>query len=246
MDSGWVKLYRKILDKGWLKHDHSAYIVFTWLIMIVDRQTGKYTLGRNYCREVGMKPSTFWMTLQRLVRCGAIDIKSNNRFSEVQVVKWSNYQSQRDQVDTRVDNKMTTRRQPDDTKQEERIKINTILLSKNQKETLKTDFPYLDIEYEYERFREWQKGTGKKFPNVLARFRAWLLQQRHESNKEKNVILIDPLFIQLKSCWKYNEGVGFIRKSDLQSRLGNKYPRYKFSREWEEAKNILKKEEIVF
>jgi hypothetical protein len=95
------------------------------------------------------------------------------------------------------------------------------------------------MDYEYRRFREWQKGTGAEFPNVLARFKAWLLQQRHESNKETNVILEDSIFKQLQTVWKYNEGVGFIRKSDLQSRLGNKYPKYKFPKEWEEINKKL-------
>ena len=97
----------------------------------------------------------------------------------------------------------------------------------------------MDIDYEVQRFRAWQKGTGKEFPNVLERFKAWLLQQRHERDKENNVILEDPLFKQLQSCWKFNDGVGFIRKSDLQSRIGNKYPAHKYPNEWDEVKKIL-------
>lgn len=127
MNEGWVKLYRKVLDKKWLRYDHNLYIVFMWLLMVVDRRTGKYTLGRFYCKEIGMKPSTFRNALQRLKDCGILDIKSNNKYSEVQIVKWSLYQSTEDKVDTSEDNKRTTRGQQEDTKQEVRIENREII-----------------------------------------------------------------------------------------------------------------------
>ena len=143
MNEGWVKLYRKVLDKKWLRYDHNLYIVFMWLLMVVDRRTGKYTLGRFYCKEIGMKPSTFRNALQRLKDCGILDIKSNNKYSEVQIVKWSLHQSTEDKMDTSEDNKRTTRGQQEDTKQEERIE-NREIIHKNV--LVKTqEFGRLDI-----------------------------------------------------------------------------------------------------
>ena len=127
VNNGWVKLYRRVLDKKWFKYDHNLFIVFMWLLMVVDRHTGKYTLGRFYCKEVGMKPSTFRNALQRLKDCGILDIKSNNKYSEVQIVKWSLYQSPEEQLDRSQDNKRTTRGQQEDTKQEERIENREII-----------------------------------------------------------------------------------------------------------------------
>lgn len=237
MENTWVKLYRK-LGNNEVMRDPTALQVLIWLLINVDKTNGEFTTGRFVgAHELGINPSTFRDAVYRLkIKYKIIDTTSDNKKTTISLLKWSEYQSK--QITTTPPT--TTGRQQSDTKQEERIKTNTISLSENQKNQLKKQFPYLDIDYEVQRFREWQKGTGKEFPNVLARFKAWLLQQRHEDKKETNVILEDPFFVQLKACWNYNEGVGFIRKSDLQSRLGNKYPKYKFSKEWEEANEILR------
>lgn len=236
MDNTWVKLYRKLGDNEVMR-DPTALQVFIWLLLNVDKKTGEFTTGRFIgSHELNINPSTFRDAVYRLkIKYKIIDTKSDNKKTVISLLKWAEYQEKKELTTSLT----TTKRQQSDTKQEYRIKTNTISLSENQKNALKKEFTYLDIDYEYQRFREWQKGTGKEFPNVLARFKAWLLQQRHEDKKETNAILEDPIFLQLKGVWKFNEGVGFIRKSDLQSRLGNKYPRNKFIREWEEVKKIL-------
>lgn len=237
MDNTWVKLYRKLGDNEVMR-DPTALQVLIWLLLNVDKKTGEFTTGRFIgAHELNINPSTFRDAIYRLkIKYKIIDTTSDNKKTVISLLKWAEYQEKRELTTPTP----TTKRQQSDTKQEYRIKTNTISLSENQINLLKKEFSYLDIDYEYRRFREWQRGTGKEFPNVLARFKAWLLQQRHEDKKETNVILEDPIFKQLQGVWKFNEGVGFIRKSDLQSRLGGKYPKVKFVREWEEINKILK------
>lgn len=237
MDNSWVKLYRKLGDNEVMR-DPTALQVFVWLLINVDKTNGEFTTGRFVgAHELNINPSTFRDAIYRLkIKYKIIDTTSDNKKTTISLLKWAEYQSKQE-VTTPIP---TTGRQQNDTKQEERIKTNTILLSENQKNQLKKQFPYLDIDYEVRRFREWQKGTGKSFPDTLARFKAWLMQQAHEDKKETNVIITDPIFIQLKSCMRFTEGTGLIRKFDLQSRLGNKYPLTKYRGEWEEANKLLK------
>lgn len=137
MDKTWVKLYRKILDKGWLrnKRDHNKFLVFCWLLMFVDYKTGKCTLGRYFCKEVGFNPSTFYSTLTQLQSRGAINIKSNNKFSEVQIVKWEHYQGLKVEDNNKNNNKITTNQQQNNTNQEyknKELRNNTANFSKKE------------------------------------------------------------------------------------------------------------------
>ncbi len=50
MNEGWIKLHRKILDNGILR-DQNAWIVFSWLLLKVDRKTGKKIVGRFWASE---------------------------------------------------------------------------------------------------------------------------------------------------------------------------------------------------
>ncbi len=236
MDNTWVKLYRK-LENNEVMRDPTALQVFIWLLLNVDKTSGEFTTGRFVgSHELNINPSTFRDAIYRLkIKYKIIDTTSDNKKTIISLLKWAEYQAKQEPTTPSP----TTGRQQDDTKQEYRSKTNTISLIESQKNKLKKEFPYLDLDYEVNRFRAWQKGTGKEFPNTYERFRAWLMQQEHEDKKETNVILEDSIYKQLEVVWKYNEGVGFIKKSDLQSRLGNKYPRYKFPKEWEEVNKKL-------
>ena len=63
---GWIKLYRKILDNGILR-DPTAWQIFSWLLLKVDRETGKKNIGRFWAsEELGIKSTTFYKALKRL------------------------------------------------------------------------------------------------------------------------------------------------------------------------------------
>lgn len=119
MDKGWIKLYRRILNKGWLRTDHNAYIVFSWLLLMADKKTGQYTLGRTYCDEVGLKPTTFYAVLHRLQnKYNVVTLstgKATIKYTVVTVRNWHLYQDD----DRKTDNPVTIPRQSNDTKQEE-------------------------------------------------------------------------------------------------------------------------------
>lgn len=114
-NNGWIKLHRKVLDND-IMRDSNAWHIFTWLLLKVDRNTGHKRIGRFWVsEELGMKPSTFYDALQRLVKkYKVISVKGNNKYTDVWIVNWAKYQS----VNDDDNNKTTTNQQQDNTLQE--------------------------------------------------------------------------------------------------------------------------------
>lgn len=91
--SGWIKLHRAILENELLQNDLKAYIVFTKLLLHVDRKTGARTGGRYQLESLtGLKGSTIYKVLKRLEKAGMIEQKSNNHSTTIRICNWSNYQ----------------------------------------------------------------------------------------------------------------------------------------------------------
>lgn len=117
--SGYIKLWRTTIDHEILANDNSAYIVFTKLLMRVDRKTGKYTTGRFKLADLcNLKPTTAWKALKRLEKAKMVSLTSDNKKTIISICNWSKWQSVGDSTG---DNKVTTKGQQSDTKQEKRI-----------------------------------------------------------------------------------------------------------------------------
>lgn len=119
MNNTWIKLYRKANDKGLMK-DHLAWVLFSWLLINVDRETGSRTIGRFLVsEELGINPSTFYKVVQRLEKkWGVISVKSNNKYSTVWIVNWAKYQHRDTQEGKPTVNKVQTDGKQSNTKQE--------------------------------------------------------------------------------------------------------------------------------
>lgn len=126
---GWIKIHRKILGdpifqneklfKVWmyclLKATHRDYEQLVGL-QIIPLKPGEFIFGRNAAaKELNMNPSTVWKHVKVLQKLGNIDIKSNNKFSVINVVKWSDYQNVNDEKEQQSNNKVTTKEQQSNT-----------------------------------------------------------------------------------------------------------------------------------
>jgi hypothetical protein len=133
MDNSWVKLYRK-LENNEVMRDPTALQVFIWLLLNVDKTTGEFTTGRFIgSHELNINPSTFRDAVYRLkIKYKIIDTTSDNKKTKISLLKWAEYQAKQDTATPPT----TTKRQQSDTKQEYRIKTNTISLSGNQLQKL--------------------------------------------------------------------------------------------------------------
>lgn len=93
MNDTWIKLYRKTNFNGIMK-DTTAWAVFSWILINVDYETGKRTVGRfQIADELGIKPNTLYKVLHRLEKkWGVIKLVSQKTYTEVLVVNWAKYQ----------------------------------------------------------------------------------------------------------------------------------------------------------
>lgn len=195
MKRGWVKLYRSIEDNH-LWRDQSAYRVFSWLLMNVDRHTGKITTGRKkMATACGLKESTIYITTKRLQTQQRINIESNNHFSTISIVNWYKYQDN----DNSEDNKdITKKQQPHNTKQEVRsknkeedygettVKIATMLgiePTRGMDEYVTSTYKGFKLKDETTRCREWCENNNK--PLTSLRWMNWVRKAHKSGDLER-------------------------------------------------------------
>tara|TARA_Y100000592_G_C5424986_1_gene295220 strand:- start:479 stop:1090 length:612 start_codon:yes stop_codon:yes gene_type:complete len=109
--SGYIKLYRKILDNGVFENGELLK-VFVWCLLRANTKpktvfgrklkAGQFVTGRNSAsQELNIPPTTVYDRLMRLKDFGYIKLDSNTKNTVVTVVKFRQYQSS----DTKVPKK---------------------------------------------------------------------------------------------------------------------------------------------
>lgn len=166
MEKGWVKSHRQILDNIFLMHDNNAFMVFTKLLLLVNRKTGQLATGRNSLGEqVNLNPRTLYDVLIRLENQQIINITSNNRYSVITICNWEKYQNDPTTEPTssqQLANIQPTTRQHSNKKKEVRIK------NSNSKELAKPVYGNPEIN---EMFEYWQETIGYKLESNITRNR---------------------------------------------------------------------------
>lgn len=96
MDNSWVKLYRKIAEHEIL-FDELGLRVFIWLLTRVDKKTGVLKISRFTTSSIlKLNPNTFRSVLKRLEKkYEIITSKSTNKYTEISLLNWANYQNTR-------------------------------------------------------------------------------------------------------------------------------------------------------
>lgn len=111
MDRGYIKLWRKSLEKGWLQNP-KLWTFWSWCLLkashrerkvVIGNQEitlkpGQFICGRNQAAiELHMNPSLIYRLSMRLKNERNLDIKSNNKFSVYSIINWTIYQGQEDE-----------------------------------------------------------------------------------------------------------------------------------------------------
>lgn len=123
--NGYIKLYRSCLEHELLANDNTAFIVFTKLLLRVDRKSGTLITGRFKLGHLcNLKPITAWKALQRLKNAKMVTLESNNKYTKITICNWYKWQSL---DNTYGNNQVTTKYQPGITIQERRIKNKEII-----------------------------------------------------------------------------------------------------------------------
>ena len=133
-NDGWIKLYRK-LNKNQVLQDAVAWQIFTWLLLNVDRKTGKYNTGRIYIsRELKINESTCYKAIKRLEKkYKMVTLVGNNKFTTFFIYNWFKYQGD---GNSSGNNKVTTKEQQSNNKvtlnKKREVRIKNIIADKQQ------------------------------------------------------------------------------------------------------------------
>jgi hypothetical protein len=108
--NGWIKLHRQLLDNEELMRSDNAYKLFTVLLLLVDKITGKWSGGRfQLARIARIKNSSTYKALLRLQNLQIVTLDSNNKYTTVSICNWSKYQEcSNTSVEQQSNNKVTT------------------------------------------------------------------------------------------------------------------------------------------
>ncbi len=108
MTRGYVRLWRKSLDAGWIKN-HKLWVFWSYCLMkaswkeydaIVGSQTvplmpGQFVFGRKVAsQETGLTEREIRTIIDFLKKAGNMTIKPTNKFSIITIINWTTYQSE--------------------------------------------------------------------------------------------------------------------------------------------------------
>jgi hypothetical protein len=188
LNKGWIKLHRTVLDNKIYVHDPTAWRVFVHLLLLVDKSSGTRDCGRHQlARDLEMKSTTVYQALLRLKKAKMVDIKSNNKYSTVSILKWHYFQGN---GDTPNDNKMTTTRQQDDNKmtlnKKREVRIENKEYTNNSVEFFKS---VSDGDSKYEGIIQYlvqeKKIPEKMARNEIAKFTSYWTEPNQSGTKER-------------------------------------------------------------
>jgi uncharacterized protein YfkK (UPF0435 family) len=131
MHRGYVKVWRKIIDAGWLQN-HKLCSLWLWCLIkashkefdaIVGCQTvhlmpGEFVFGlKAASKELKISIQSIRTLLDFLKTSQNLTIKSTNKFSIVSVVNWNTYQAEENEINTQTNKPLTNHQQTTNNKQ---------------------------------------------------------------------------------------------------------------------------------
>ena len=129
MHRGYIKLWRKSLDGGWLsnpnlwtfwsycllKASHKKYKTILGFTEI-ELEPGQFIFGRKQAsKDIGLSEQMVRTCLHTLKSTNNITIKSTNKFSIISIINWDIYQSEEEEVNqqnNQQNNQRLTSKQP--------------------------------------------------------------------------------------------------------------------------------------
>lgn len=125
MECGWVCLWRKSIESGWLKN-HNVWIFWTYCLMKANHkknykqiigfqeivlQPGQFIFGRKKAsEETGLSERNIRTCVRFLENAKNLTIKSTNKFSIISIIKWDTYQDKNNITDQQTDQQVTSNR----------------------------------------------------------------------------------------------------------------------------------------
>lgn len=147
MNNGWIKLHRKILDKGYYKKSQYVHLwihlllkanhkehEFMWNNEIIIIKEGQLLTGRKeLSKETGIPQTTIENILKLLENEHQIGQQKTTKFRVITIVNWKQHQK----LDSKSDNRVTTDGQQMDTNK-------NIKKDKNDKKDISANADFID------------------------------------------------------------------------------------------------------
>jgi len=199
-EKGWIKLHRRILESP-VFHDEKLLKIWVACLLkanhkkksivfnneVIEIQRGQFIFGRiEFAKELNMNSSSVYRRLKLLEKLKKVNIKSNNKFSVLSIVKYNTYQDDTRQSEQQneqpVNNKRTASEQPVNTN-------NNVKNDNNERsvgENTNTGFIPEDSQVPFEEFGKAQLFSKSKYENNQELFT--------NDFKARNVAAFDPAY----------------------------------------------------
>ncbi len=136
MNRGYVRLWRRSLDAGWIRN-HKLWAFWSYCLLkatyqefdaIIGLQTvhlvpGQFVFGlRVAAQETGLSIREIRTILDFLKKAGNLTIKTTNKFSIITIINWHTYQGEEAKNDTQNDKPLTNKWQHTNIQEDKNIK----------------------------------------------------------------------------------------------------------------------------
>ena len=123
MNRGYIRLWRKSLDAGWIRN-HKLWAFWSYCLLkasykeydaivglqIIHLLPGQFIFGRNKAaKETGLTEREIRTIIDLLKKAGNLTIKTTNKFSIISIINWTVYQSKESENDQLNDQPLTSK-----------------------------------------------------------------------------------------------------------------------------------------
>lgn len=190
MSSGWIKLYRKVLDSRVFANE-GLFKVWIYCLCRANHETnyvsvktgqgeteikvngGEFIFGRNSCaNDLNMNPSTLYKRMKKLEGMENIKIQSNSQYSVVSICNWDTYQHIENKKEQPSNSQVTGKEQPSNTDNNDKNDKNDKKTSKARARANEVPIPeHLQISGFADRYEDYVEYRMEQF-NLKTGFRA--------------------------------------------------------------------------
>lgn len=206
MNEGWIKLHRQSLENDIIQ-DATAWQIFTWLLLKVDRTTGRKITGRFWAsEELAMKPITFYKALKRLEKkYKVVTLLVTGKATEISLINWEKYQSSNTSGNTSVTHEehisntsvtLYNNREVKNKEMKKKIQpkiSNRLILSRGQLIAYAKEFIGLttsEIKEQREKCNAYMNMSSENYTNPGLFFRKWLTRYQGEKKVEESKVSV--------------------------------------------------------
>jgi hypothetical protein len=215
MNRGYVKLWRKSNDAGWIKN-HKLWAFWTWCLMkathkefdaivglqVIHLMPGQFIFGlKKASVETGLTIREIRTILEFLKKAGNLTIKTTNKFSIITIINWPIYQSNDTENDTLNDKPLTNKGQHTRTIEHKKENPAAIfaeissLSGRYDSDLLTRTFQAISSTRKTNRIADTVKlsilKSWEQYPveSVMAGIRTYLDKRHHDQGRRENYLL---------------------------------------------------------